>query len=687
MLTGLREILDRAAARHRVPGAAAAVEHHGELSEAATGVLNLDTGVEATPDSLFQIGSVSKTWTALLVMQLVDEGLIELDEPVAGGVTVRHLLTHTGGFHGDLFDDTGRGDDALPRYAALVRENWTQVTEPGALYSYNNAGFCLAGDLVARRTGGTWEDAVRDRIEVKAALFPEEALLSRVSVGHLQGRVSAQWQMPRAIGPAGAVICTTPRELIRFGRLVPESMIAPQVPIPGVPGRKATRYGLGVSLYDWSGTRAHGHDGDVIGQATVWRVLPDHDLHLAISANGGAFTAFFDEVVDAIVDELTGITPPPRPTPPAVRADVDLTPYTGRYKYPLYRYDVLAVDGFLDLTATPKSMAATIDGVVETIRSVTSTRTRSSPPHRARAATRRSRSATAALGCTTAGPCRGWVSVESMILVLGGTGTVGGRVAGQLRAAGRDIRVATRHTTPSFDWADDSTWAGVLSGVPEMFLLLPDRTALPEAFLPAARDAGVRRVVLHSDRGLDVMGNTEMQNAEAAVRGSGLAWTIVRPDWFHQDFETFFGPAVAGGRLCVPVGDVRQGFVDAGDIAAVEVAAFGDDTLIGQVVEVTGPRSLSFGEAVGVISRATGRVIDFDGSVDAYRAAMRADSMPDEVIEALVSGYTTLRGLGDTVPTGEVERILGRPGRDFADYAADAAARGVWDGTSGPVRS
>lgn len=274
---------------------------------------------------------------------------------------------------------------------------------------------------------------------------------------------------------------------------------------------------------------------------------------------------------------------------------------------------------------------------------------------------------------------------SSPILVLGGTGTVGSRVAALLRDAGHHVRVAARHAGQRFDWDDPQTWPGALHGVERMFLLLPDQTGVPQAFLPAARRAGVRRVVLHSDRGLDVMGYAHLQQTEAAVRESGLDWTIVRPDWFDQDFETFFGPAVTGGRLCVPVGDARQGFADAGDIAAVEVAALHDDSLLGAVIEVTGPRALSFGEAVAEISRATGREIVFDGTAGAYRSVMAADGVPGEVIDALVAGFAALEARGDTAPTGVVERLLGRPGRDFADYAADAAARGVWDGTSGPA--
>ena len=266
------------------------------------------------------------------------------------------------------------------------------------------------------------------------------------------------------------------------------------------------------------------------------------------------------------------------------------------------------------------------------------------------------------------------------ILVLGGTGTVGSRVSTRLRDAGHDTRVASRHTPQPFDWAQPGTWDAALAGVTTMFVLLPDQTGMPEEFLPAALRAGVRRVVLHSDRGLEVMGLTGLQETERWVRDSELDWTIVRPDWFHQDFETFFRQPVLDGRLCVPVGDVRQGFIDADDIAAVEVAALTGDGFSGQMLELTGPRALSFAEAAAEITRATGREIRFDGTEDAFREAMTADGLPAEVIDMLAGSYAALAARGDTAPTGVVEKVLGRPGRDFTDYVAAAAARGVWAG-------
>lgn len=201
---------------------------------------------------------------------------------------------------------------------------------------------------------------------------------------------------------------------------------------------------------------------------------------------------------------------------------------------------------------------------------------------------------------------------------------------------------------------------------------------MPDGFLARASAAGVRRVVLHSDRSVDVVGVARLQHAERAVVDSGLEWTIVRPDWFAQDFETFFRQSVLDGRLCLPVGDAKQGFVDGDDIAAVAARALTTDDHLGEVLELTGPTALSFTEAVAVIGAATGRSITFDGTPEAYRAEMTGAGLPDEVVESLIAGFAALAARGDTEPTGVVEKALGRPARPFADYVAEAAARGIW---------
>jgi CubicO group peptidase (beta-lactamase class C family) len=390
MLTDLQDRLDEAARAHGVPGAAVAVGHAGELAEAATGVLNRNTAVAATPDSLYQIGSVTKVWTATLVMQLVDDGLLDLDRPVrhylpsfavadaqaTEAVTVRNLLSHTAGFDGDLFEDTGRGDDALERYLAYLPKVAGQVHPVGALYSYCNAGFNVAGALVARLRGDTWEQVMRDRLigplgAGHMALFAEEAILFRTSAGHgVKGEVANPWQLPRSAGPAGGPACAAPRDLVRFGRMFLAggeglvssdslaAMTTPQVEMPGGGGREADRYGLGIALYTWDGARVIGHDGGTVGQSTLWRVLPEHDLVVAMNANGGGPTALFDDLLDLIVPETTGLTVPPRAVPPRVPVVPGPRKYAGSYAYPLYSFDVAATDHGLEVTETARGVAA-----------------------------------------------------------------------------------------------------------------------------------------------------------------------------------------------------------------------------------------------------------------------------------------------------------------------------------------
>jgi CubicO group peptidase (beta-lactamase class C family) len=385
VLSDLQSRLDEAAVRRGVPGAAVAVGLGDELAEAATGVLNRNTGVTATPDSLFQVGSIGKVWTAALVLELVDEGLVDLDRPVrtylpdfavadpevSATVTVRQLLVHTGGFEGDVFTDTGRGDDALDRYLARLRDDATQVSPPGAMFSYCNAGYIVLGVLAARlRGGGTYESVVRDRIIGPlglrhAALSAEEAVLFRVAAGHAGGAVATSWQFPRSFGPAGGVPFLAPRELVRFGRLFrpgatgPLSrMTVPQVREPGVPHRGAGGRGLGPVLFDWDGITGLGHDGSVTGQSAQWRVVPELGLVVAMCANTADATGFFDDMLDWIVRELTGHTVPARPVPPDGPHQPGPAHLAGRYHRALCTYEVVAAGEGLDVTAVPHGVAA-----------------------------------------------------------------------------------------------------------------------------------------------------------------------------------------------------------------------------------------------------------------------------------------------------------------------------------------
>ncbi|MFI6072693.1 serine hydrolase domain-containing protein [Actinoplanes sp. NPDC051343] len=397
LLPKLQSWLDEAASRHGIPGAAVAVGHGDALAEAATGVINRNTGVATTPETVFQIGSVTKILTAVLVMQLVDDGLIELDQPVrrylpqfalinpeaTETVTVRQLLLHVGGFDGDVEQDTGRGDEALDRYLAFLGGHARQVSPPGALFSYSNSGYAVLGALAAHRRGGTWESVLRQRLieplgARHMALLAEEAILFRAAAGHEgpAGETVPVWQEPRSLGPAGATPCAAPRDLVRLGRMFlaggvsaggtrllsrrsVDAMISPQLTEPGVPQRGAHRRGLGPVLFDWEGTAAYGHDGDVAGQCTQWRVVPGHDLVIAMSANHQASVVFFDELLDRIVRELTGVTVPPRATPPGGPPTPGPARFSGRYSTPLHAYEVTATDDGLDVTTIPVDGSAT----------------------------------------------------------------------------------------------------------------------------------------------------------------------------------------------------------------------------------------------------------------------------------------------------------------------------------------
>ncbi|GAA2353119.1 serine hydrolase domain-containing protein [Nonomuraea africana] len=380
----LQKRLDEAARRHDVPGAAVAVWTGTELVEAATGVLNRNTGVETTVDSLFQVGSTTKIWTATLVMRLVEEGLVDLDTPVreylpefgvadpetSKAVTVRHLLTHTGGFDGDLFEDTGRGDDCVERYLEFLH-GAGQAHPLGALFSYCNSGYVVLGALAARFGGGTWEQTMRERLleplgVTHAALLPEEAILFRASAGHVgpDNAVHPGWQMPRSNAPAGSTMCLAPRELVRFGRMFLDggegvlkaetiaAMTTPQVDVPGVPGLMADRWGLGFELFDW-GAPVFGHDGGTIGQSTFWRIIPGSGVTIAMSGNGGGFLGLIDEVALPVIRELTGLPVPALPTPPERPERVDAAPYTGTYATPAAVLEVTGADGGLDVTTVP----------------------------------------------------------------------------------------------------------------------------------------------------------------------------------------------------------------------------------------------------------------------------------------------------------------------------------------------
>ncbi|MGX4735140.1 NAD(P)H-binding protein [Kitasatospora griseola] len=274
------------------------------------------------------------------------------------------------------------------------------------------------------------------------------------------------------------------------------------------------------------------------------------------------------------------------------------------------------------------------------------------------------------------------------ILVLGGTGTTGCRIARRLSADGLPVRTACRTGGDvRFDLDDPTTWRPALDGVGAMYLLEPalrpgaDRRHRIPRLVSEAVAAGVTRLVLLSAYGVGGADDGHpLKSAEQAVRGSGVDWTILQPDWFAQNFsESFWLPGVRSGTLAAPTGDGRTPFVDAEDIAAVAAAALTEDRHRGRTYRLTGPAALSFGEALDVIAAATGRTIrHLDVPAAAFADRLTEDGVPAAAARLLTGLLVDVReGRGATVSDG-VQQALGRPPRSFEQFVGEAAAAGHW---------
>lgn len=268
------------------------------------------------------------------------------------------------------------------------------------------------------------------------------------------------------------------------------------------------------------------------------------------------------------------------------------------------------------------------------------------------------------------------------ILVIGGTGKAGSRVAQRLAGRGLPVRIGSRTGTPPFDWTDRGTWEPALNGAAAAYvsyypdLAVPGAVDAVAALIETARAAGVRRLVLLSGRGEE-----EAQAAERVLQASDTDWTIVRASWFAQNFsESFLADAVQAGEVVLPVGAVGEPFIDVDDIADVAVAALTDDRHIGRLYEVTGPRLLTFADAVREIAGAAGRPIGFRQAAPDDFAAMLADAgVPDDYAGLVMYLFTTVLDGRNARTADGVRQALGRAPRDFADYARRTAAAGAWD--------
>lgn len=266
----------------------------------------------------------------------------------------------------------------------------------------------------------------------------------------------------------------------------------------------------------------------------------------------------------------------------------------------------------------------------------------------------------------------------STTLIIGGAGKTGGRVAARLEGRGVPVRLASRSTTPAFDWNDRATWAPALEGAGAAYV-----SYYPDLAVPGAADAiaalaeqalavGTKRLVLLSGRG-----EAEAQRAEEELANSGAEWTVIRCAWFSQNFsESYFLEPLLAGELALPADGAREAFVDADDIADVAVAALTEDGHTGRAYELTGPRLLTLAEAVAEIAAASGRELRYRPIAMAeFEAGLAAEGVPDDIVGLLRYLFTDVYGHDETLGDG-VQRVLGRPPRDFAEYARDAA--GAW---------
>lgn len=269
---------------------------------------------------------------------------------------------------------------------------------------------------------------------------------------------------------------------------------------------------------------------------------------------------------------------------------------------------------------------------------------------------------------------------EPSILVIGSTGKTGRRIVQQLLKRGHSVKQGSRRSDPPFDWEKPSTWPEALRGVEAAYisffpdLAVPGAPAAIEKLTACAIAAGVKRLVLLSGRG-----EVNAQRCEDIVRDCGLDFTLIRASWFAQNFnEGHLLEPVLGGMVALPADGVREPFVDADDIADVAVAALTDKRHAGRLYELTGPRLLTFADAVGEISKAAGRDIGYAAiSSEQFRAALTENAGP-----ALADMLTDLckevfDGRNESLGDG-VRQALGREPRDFADFCRAAAASGMW---------
>lgn len=378
------------ATEHGVPGIAVAVLHEGEEHYAFHGVTSISNPLDVDENTLFQSGSTGKTYTATAIMRLVEQGKVDLSERVKTyvpelklkdsdaeqNVTVLQLLNHTAGWSGDLLDSTGDGDDALARYVELMAD-LEQVTPLGTAFSYNNASLSLAGRIIEKVTGQTYEQAMKELVFEPVGLqnsyfFPNEVMTRRFAVGHNEKpdgtlEVARPWALPRGGNPAGG-ISTNTGDLMRWARfhlgdgtgadskpvVSRESLDLMKQPTYEMPGLGES---LGISwfLRDVDGVRIVEHGGNTIGQNCTFQMVPERGFAMAILMNRGSVLA--EELQRWLLEAYLGVVV--RDPEPIRLTDTQLAEYTGTYETIAVVCHITASDGglVLDVEVRPEVWA------------------------------------------------------------------------------------------------------------------------------------------------------------------------------------------------------------------------------------------------------------------------------------------------------------------------------------------
>ncbi|MFI6603652.1 serine hydrolase domain-containing protein [Nonomuraea sp. NPDC050536] len=364
-MTELQETVQELVARSGVPGAVVGVLEDGRIETAAAGVANMNSGVEMTPDTLFLTGSITKVWTTTLLMSLVEQGLVDLDAPVkrylpdlvlgdseaADALAVRHLVTHSTGIDAsDLIADVGDGDEAIANWVPLLRDVG-QLFPPGEYFSYNNAGFVLAGRIIEVVTGESFSAAMRQRLfaplGLERSMFTaKEAILHRMAIGHSPGDSgmvpTKLFMMPECLGPAGTTLITSVQDTLTFvgshlptltsakHLLSPESVDQMTAHHLDFPVPETGSVGLSWLRKQYGDRVVLTHGGGSYGGVAMVGVLPDSDAAYIAFANGGpASMPFHKELAEALLQDRFGLSAPVAPD----LSDPEPEPsrYHGRY--------------------------------------------------------------------------------------------------------------------------------------------------------------------------------------------------------------------------------------------------------------------------------------------------------------------------------------------------------------------